>query len=158
MKKTVGIIAAIIAAALLIGVIVLCVTLANREEDPNPNRQRVTMVIKDQFGKEWCELTEEENRKTIYIPADGKARQFIAYAKFPDGNVTVLQAENTIWTSYLSYTPVGGEIIYNPSSTEVFDLGTYEILFVTSEDNTQMYPYDGYLTIIVTNEAVETAG
>ena len=154
MKKTVGIIAALMAAALLIGVIVLCVTLANREEDPYPNRQHVTMVIKDQFGKEWCELTEEENRKTIYIPADGKARSFRAYAKFPDGSIAILQGKSTIWTSYLSYTPVGGEIIYDYKYGSVFDLGTYEIRFRTNEDNTLMYPYFGYLTVVITNEII----
>ncbi len=74
MKKTVGIIAAIIAAALLIGVIVLCVTLANREEDPYPNRQHVTMVIKDQFGKEWCELTEEE-KEAVKAAEDEEAAE-----------------------------------------------------------------------------------
>ena len=154
MKKTVGIIAALMAAALLIGVIVLCVALANREEDPYPNRQHVTMVIKDQFGEEWCELTEEENRKTITIPFDGKARSFRAYAKFPDGNMTILQGKNRIAASHDSYTPVGGEIIYNPSSTEVFKLGVYEIRFITNDDNTAMYPYYGYLTVIVTNEII----
>ena len=154
MKKTVGIIAAIIAAELLIGVIVLCVTLANREEDPYPNRQHVTMVIKDQFGKEWCELTEEENRKTITIPFDGKARDFMAYAKFPDGNVTILQGKNMIGTSYESYTPVGGETDYNYIMGSVFAVGTYEIRFITNDDNDDMHPYYGYLTVIVTNEII----
>ena len=60
MKKTIGIIAALMAAGLLISGIVICVALADREEDPFPNRQHITMVIKDEFGKEWCELTEEE--------------------------------------------------------------------------------------------------
>lgn len=151
MKKAVGIIAALMAAGLLIGGIVIWVALADREEDPYPNRQHVTMVIKDEFGKEWCELTEEENHKTIYVPFDGKSREFMAYAKFPDGNVAVLQGKNTIWTSYLSYTPVGGEIIYNFSS-DVFQLGSYEIRFRTSDNNTEMYPYYGYLTVVVTSE------
>ena len=140
MKKTVGIIAALMAAALLIGVIVLCVTLANREEDPYPNRQHVTMVIKDEFGKEWCELTEEENRKTITIPFDG--------------NMTILQGKNRIAASHDSYTSVEGETIYNPSSTEVFELGVYEIRFITNDDNTQMYPYYGYLTVVITSETI----
>ena len=154
MKKTVGNIAAIIAATLLVSVIVLCVTLANREEDPYPNRQHVTMVIKDQFGKEWCELTEEENRKTITIPFDGKARDFMAYAKFPDGNVTILQGKNMIGTSYESYTPVGGETDYNYIRGSVFAVGTYEIRFITNDDNDDMHPYYGYLTVIVTNEII----
>lgn len=153
MKKTIGIIAALMAAGLLISGIVIWVALADREEDPYPNRQHVTMVIKDEFGKEWCELTEEENRKTIYVPFDGKARSFRAYAKFPDGNITILQGKNRIAASHDSYIPVGGEIIYNPSSTEVFWLGTYGIRFITNDDNTEMYPYYGYLTVIVTNNA-----
>ena len=154
MKKTIGIIAALMAAGLLISGIVICVALADREEDPFPNRQHVTMVIKDEFGKEWCELTEEENRKTITIPFDGKARSFRAYAKFPDGNMTILQGKNRIAASHDSYTSVEGETIYNPSSTEVFELGVYEIRFITNDDNTQMYPYDGYLTIIKTDKII----
>ena len=119
------------------------------EENPYPNRQHVAMVICDQLGQEWCELTEEENHKTITIPY-GRARSFSAEAKFPDGNQVTLQGKNAIGTSYDSYTPVGGETQYDYNRAWVDNVGTYELRFITNDDNTMMYPYYGYLTIIIT--------
>ncbi len=119
------------------------------EENPYPYRQHAAMVICDQLGQEWCELTEEENHKTITIPY-GLVRSFSAEAKFPDGNQVTLQGKNAIGTSYDSYTPVGGETQYDYNRAWVDNVGTYELRFITNDDNTMMYPYYGYLTIIIT--------
>lgn len=119
------------------------------EENLYPYRQHAAMVICDQLGQEWCELTEEENHKTITIPY-GRARSFSAEAKFPDGNQYRLQGKNAMGISYDSYTPVGGETQYDYNRAWVDNIGTYELRFMTNDDNTMMYPYRGYLTIIIT--------
>lgn len=144
MKKTICILTAMVAMLIAALGFVGC-----EEENPYPYRQHAAMVISDQFGQEWCELTEEENRKTITIPSDGKPRRFRAEAKFPDGNQVDLQGKNAIWTSYDCYTPVGGEPQYDYNNAWVRDIGTYELRFMTNDDNTMMYPYRGYLTIII---------
>lgn len=144
MKKTICILTAIVAMLIAALGFVGC-----EEENPYPYRQHAAMVICDQLGQEWCELTEEENHKTITIPY-GLVRSFSAEAKFPDGNQVTLQGKNAIGTSYDSYTPVGGETQYDYNRAWVDNVGTYELRFITNDDNTMMYPYYGYLTIIIT--------
>ena len=144
MKKTICILTAMVAMLIAALGFVGC-----EEENPYPYRQHAAMVICDQLGQEWCELTEEENHKTITIPY-GLVRSFSAEAKFPDGNQVTLQGKNAIGTSYDSYTPVGGETQYDYNRAWVDNVGTYELRFITNDDNTMMYPYYGYLTIIIT--------
>ena len=144
MKKTICILTAIVAMLIAALGFVGC-----EEENPYPYRQHAAMVICDQLGQEWCELTEEENHKTITIPY-GLVRSFSAEAKFPDGNQVTLQGKNAIGTSYDSYTPVGGETQYDYNRAWVDNVGTYELRFITNDDNTMMYPYYGNLTIIIT--------
>ena len=136
----------ILSAFLLVGLATFGV-VGCAEENPYPNRQHVAMLIVDQFGQEWCELTEEENHKTITLPTDEHTRTFTARAKFSNGDIRILQGKNAIGTSYDSFTPVNGDIEYDVF--RIFEAGTYELRFMTNSDNTEMFPFTGYLTVVI---------
>lgn len=147
MKKYISIVIALLMMSIVTVGISGCA-----EEEPYPNRQHVAMLIVDQFGQEWCELTEEESHKTITLPTDEHTRTLTARAKFSNGEIRILQGKNAIGTSYDSFTPVNGETEYEVF--RMFEAGTYELRFITNPDNTEMYPFIGYLTVIIPSSII----
>lgn len=120
------------------------------EKDPYPNRQHITMlIVEHEYDKRedaYCELTEQENHKTIEIEFDGRYRYFMALALFEDGSIKDLTDENIITCDVMHYISPEGEIDYSPKDG-IYEIGTYEIRFVMKPDSTLAFPFEGGLTV-----------
>ena len=120
------------------------------EKDPYPNRQHITMlIVEHEYDKRedaYCELTEQENHKTIEIEFDAKYRHFMVLALFEDGSIKHLTDENRIDCDVMHYISPEREINYKPSNW-IFEVGTYEICFSMKSNSTLAFPFRAKLTV-----------
>lgn len=116
-----------------------------QEKDP---RQHITMLVyeRDNPDEYLCELSEENKKQTITVKYRAKGWEFNVKAKFPNGQIQILTAADSIARSAATYTSPEGEV---SSVTYVKSRGTYEYFFEVMSNNKVAYPFIGRLTIDV---------
>lgn len=115
------------------------------------SRRHVSMAIFDNTGKEWCILTEQENKQTIEITFDGIERTFSAELRPPEGD---LPADSNTVSAELITSP-SGENKPTESSASACEPGTYVYCFSISAESEQAYPFQAFLTVNIVEEEEE---
>lgn len=142
--------------ALLTGLLlcsaIFLVTGCDNGQQQQDTRPHVSMAISDNTGKEWCILTEQENKQTIEITFDGIERTFSAELRTSAD--AVLPADSNTVSAELITSP-SGENKPASSSASACEPGTYVYCFSISAEAEQAYPFQAFLTVNIVEEEAE---
>lgn len=91
----------------ILSAILLCTAVLLTAGCDTETKQHAVLAVYDNFGREWCRLSEQEHKKEIEIPFDGKERTFRAELFSSDGDV-LPQNENPTDTELVSFVSSDG--------------------------------------------------
>ena len=99
----------------ILPVLLLCIAALTAAGCAKETQQHAVLAVYDNFGREWCRLSEQEYKKEIEIPFDGKERSFRAELFSPNGDV-LPQDENPTDTQLVSFVSPDGLSAESPAA------------------------------------------
>ena len=136
----------------ILPVLLLCIAALTAAGCAKETQQHAVLAVYDNFGREWCRLSEQEYKKEIEIPFDGKERSFRAELFSPNGDV-LPQDENPTDTQLVSFVSPDG--LSGESPAAVCEAGTYFYWFSVRSGAAHAFPFQAFLTVHITAERTE---
>lgn len=136
----------------ILSAILLCTAVLLTAGCDTETKQHAVLAVYDNFGREWCRLSEQEHKKEIEIPFDGKERTFRAELFSSDGDV-LPQNENPTDTELVSFVSSDGLSAELPAAA--CETGSYFYWFSVHNDAAHVFPFQAFLTVSITAEATE---